>query len=69
MAKRKKGLFIQIWSDDNNAYIFNSRESALSNAKEMLNDTNNVEIGTSVRIYDLTNIKPITNLKSQIVLN
>lgn len=63
MSKKKKGLFLQVWSDDDESYIFDSEKQAIENAKETLEDKDNrIEIGTTVKIFDLTKLKPIKEM-------
>lgn len=64
--RKRKGLFMQMWSDTSEGYFFDDLEKAIRDAKEILSDLNISKIGCSVKIYDLTKIKPIKEFKLKI---
>jgi len=50
----KKKMFVVVYSDSSEAYIFNSFKEAKKQAKDDLRKES--EVGTTARIYDLTKL-------------
>ena len=66
--KRNKGLFVVVWSDDKDAYIFDTKEEAIKQTEGDLKDIDTIKVGTTAKLYDLSKVKCLREMKLELIV-